>query len=67
MKGEHLSCQIQDPAGGATVRAIGFFMADKAPSPGDTVDVAFVPEWNEYRGRKSLQLRLKALRIQEHP
>jgi single-stranded-DNA-specific exonuclease len=43
--------------------AIAFGMAPQAPPPGARVDVAYVPEINEYRGRRSLQLRVKAMRL----
>ena len=43
--------------------AIAFGMAPQAPPPGARVDVAYVPEINEYRGRRSLQLRIKAMRL----
>ncbi|MGM0574535.1 MAG: single-stranded-DNA-specific exonuclease RecJ [Myxococcota bacterium] len=48
--------------GGVAVDAIAFGMADLAPEPGARVDVVYVPEINEFRGRSTLQARVKALR-----
>jgi single-stranded-DNA-specific exonuclease len=47
--------------GGQALGAIAFGMAPQAPPPGARIDVAYVPEVNEYRGRRSLQLRVKAM------
>ena len=48
--------------GGKALSAIAFGMADRAPAPGDRVDVAFRPEYNEWRGTLSVQLRVLDLR-----
>ncbi|MBI5479367.1 MAG: single-stranded-DNA-specific exonuclease RecJ [Deltaproteobacteria bacterium] len=47
---------------GAEARAIGFRMADRAPGVGATVDVAFTPEPDDWRGQGAVQLRIKDLR-----
>lgn len=49
-------------AGGWPIDAIAFGMAAGAPGPGDRVDVVYVPEVNEFQGRETLQLRIKAMR-----
>jgi single-stranded-DNA-specific exonuclease len=43
---------------------IGFGMGDQLKNIGDTstLDVAFVPNINEWNGMRSIQLNLKALR-----
>jgi single-stranded-DNA-specific exonuclease len=43
---------------------IGFGMGEVAPalSRGDLVDLCFTPEFNDFQGRRSLQLRLEDLR-----
>ncbi len=56
----HLKMSLD--AGGRVLDAIAFGMADKAPEPGDLVDVVYVPEINEFRGERKLQVRVKALR-----
>jgi single-stranded-DNA-specific exonuclease len=43
--------------GQRTCRAIGFGLGDRVPAVGDRIDLAYVLEVNEYRGRE-LQLRL---------
>jgi single-stranded-DNA-specific exonuclease len=61
-------------AGGATeLKAIGFRLADRAPGVGALVDVAYVPELDEYRGTVQIRLRLRDLQparrsgAQEYP
>ena len=49
-------------SGRQALGAIAFGMAPQAPPPGARIDVAYIPEINEYRGRRSLQLRIKAMR-----
>jgi len=41
---------------------IGFRLADKIPAVGSSIDLAFAPEWNEWNGNKSIQLRALDLR-----
>ena len=49
-------------AGAHTLDAIAFGMADRAPESGDLIDLVYVPEINEFRGERRLQVRVKALR-----
>ncbi len=47
---------------GVEARAIGFRMADRAPGIGATIDVAYTPEPDDWRGQEAVQLRIKDLR-----
>lgn len=47
---------------GRVLEAIGFNMAKHEISKGDRLDIAYIPEYNNYRGQKSVQLRLKDVR-----
>lgn len=47
-----------------TVDSIGFKMSAKAPAAG-FIDILFTPEQNVWKGKKTLQLRLKDIRITE--
>lgn len=58
----HLRLWLQDPGGGPWLEAIAFSMAARRPAVGASVDVAYVPEFNTFRGDTRLQLRLKDLR-----
>jgi len=58
--GKHLKLSLD--TGQAPLDAIAFGLAATAPPPGTLVDIAYVPEINEYRGRRSLQVRVKAIR-----
>ncbi|MCA9513900.1 MAG: single-stranded-DNA-specific exonuclease RecJ, partial [Myxococcales bacterium] len=49
-------------AGHRGLDAIAFGLADHAPEPGSRVDVAYVPETNEWMGEIRLQARVRALR-----
>lgn len=56
----HLKLNV---ANGATqLSAIGFNMKEKLPLKPAQADIAFVPQWNEYQGEKTIQLKLKDLR-----
>ena len=57
----HLKLTLE--AGHIGLDAIAFGLAQQAPPPGARVDLAYIPEINEYRGRRSLQLRIKAMRV----
>ena len=57
----HLKLTLE--AGRQGIGAIAFGLAAQAPPPGARIDVAYVPEINEYRGRRSLQIRVKAMRL----
>lgn len=52
---KHLKLKVGE--GKRQFGVIAFRMADKQPSLGATVDLAFSPEWNEWNGNKSIQLR----------
>ena len=65
LKNAHLTCRLRNRDDRGSHRAIGFWMADKAPTEGARVDVAFTASWNEYRGNRSVQLRLRDLHIEE--
>jgi single-stranded-DNA-specific exonuclease len=56
LKEQHLKLSVK--ADGKVFDAIGFGMADRMPETG-TADLAFVLEKNVWRGKESLQLRLK--------
>ncbi len=62
----HLKVRVQ--AGGTSTGGIGFNLAGLLAvlRNGQTVDVAFSPEINEYNGRTSVQLQLKDIRPQEN-
>lgn len=58
--GSHLKLKLLD---GITVRdGIAFGMGDEADRACSRVDVLFVPDRNEYNGRVSVQLQVKAIR-----
>lgn len=60
--GRHLRVTLEK--GGVRFEAIGFGLAAQAEdiAPGRRVQIAFQPEWNTFRGRKTLQLKLKGIR-----
>jgi single-stranded-DNA-specific exonuclease len=62
VKGQHLKLAVQ--AGGLCFDAIGFNMAG-IEGGADLIDLAFTPELNRWKGRESLQLRLRGLRVRE--
>lgn len=41
---------------------IGFGLSSAMPECGKTIDIAFTPRWNEFRGARKIQLDLKDLR-----
>lgn len=49
--------------GGRTLPCIGFGMADVGVQTGAFVDLLFSPMWSEWGGTKSLELRLRDLRV----
>lgn len=59
--GKHLRLTLQKD--GIRLEAIGFGLAPLADeiAPGHRVKIAFTPEWNSFRGRKTLQLKLKGM------
>ncbi len=60
LKKRHLKFRVTD--GGAPVEAIWFGAAD-AELPRGALDIAFVPELNEFGGVESVQLRVKDVRL----
>ena len=65
LKNAHLSCRLASQYAGDSRKAIGFWLAEHAPPEGSRVDVAFSAGWNEYRGNRSLQLRLRDIHTEE--
>ena len=61
-EGKHLRLSLRQ--GGHQVDGIGFGMGAEGSrlAPGQQVRVAFHAEWNEFRGRRQVQLRLKEVR-----
>lgn len=53
---KHLKLRVA--AGCREFGAIGFRLGAKVPPPQSRIDLAFLPEWNEWNGNKSIQLRL---------
>lgn len=63
LKEQHLKLRLV--AGERSFETIGFNLAVKGGRAGDIVDVVFSPHWNEWNGRRGLQLTLKDLRRAE--
>jgi single-stranded-DNA-specific exonuclease len=57
---KHLKLKIGE--GSFRFGTIGFRMAEKIPPLNSQIDLAFVPEWNEWNGSKNIQLRMEDLR-----
>jgi len=57
---DHLKLKIKEK--GRVYSAIGFRMADRYPLPSTKVDLAFVPQFNEWEGVRSIQLKVKDVR-----
>jgi len=51
-----------DGGQGRAVDAIAFGQASSCPSPGERVDIAWIPELNVFRGEAKLEARIKAMR-----
>ncbi|MFC1727354.1 single-stranded-DNA-specific exonuclease RecJ [Patescibacteria group bacterium] len=64
-KGRHLLANFQSPDLKQPIRGIGFglghFSQDLSSS--DPVDIAFIPQINEWQGRKNLQLKIKDIKL----
>ena len=60
--GRHTRLRLR--SGYHTLNAIGFGMTPQSASiePGDLVDVAFVPQVNEFRGERTIQLNIQDIR-----
>ncbi|MDX1387182.1 MAG: single-stranded-DNA-specific exonuclease RecJ [bacterium] len=57
---KHLRMRVGQ--GQRVLGAIGFRLGAKQPEAQSQVDLAFIPEWNEWNGNKNIQLRLLDLR-----
>ncbi len=58
----HLKLELEDSTG--NVRgAIAFRAADRDPGEGATIDVAFVPEINEWKGNRTVELTVKQFTV----
>ncbi len=64
VRGNHLKMRFAAPVG--MLDAIGFNLAGKGAGLSGTVDVAFTLCWNEWNGRKNLQLNVKDI-MQSEP
>jgi len=60
VKGNHLQMRLSQD--GYAFQSIAFGCGDREPETGSSLDVAFFPEWNEWRGRRSIQLQIKDFR-----
>ena len=60
--GRHARLRLRQ--GYHTLNAIGFGMTPQSASiePGDVVDVAFIPQVNEFRGERTVQLNIQDIR-----
>lgn len=57
----HLKMDISD-GNGIQFGTIGFNLGDRHPLPKKEGEIAFSPGWNEYLGRRSIQLKIKDIR-----
>jgi len=53
---DHLKLKVRE--GNCVMEAIGFNLADKALQEGETVDMVFTPEINEWQGYERVQLKV---------
>ncbi|WP_298436391.1 single-stranded-DNA-specific exonuclease RecJ [Geobacter sp.] len=60
LKEQHLKLRLS--AAGRSFDAIGFNLAGRGGPQGGVVDLAFTPRWNEWNGRRAVQLTLKDVR-----
>ena len=62
LEGRHLKLYGRQGAG--CLEASGFGLGGEADwiEPGDCLDLCYCPEFNDYQGTRSLQLRMEALR-----
>lgn len=58
---DHLRLEVSD--GVRTFPAIGFRMKGRLPLPITSGRIAFTPQWNEYLGKKEIQLKIKDLKV----
>ncbi len=59
-EGRHLKLFVRQE--GDCRDAIGFGLGGEEVATGDRLDLCFTPEMNDYQGRRSVQLRLEAIR-----
>lgn len=57
---QHLKLQLQQ--GGQVFEGVYFRYGADVLIPSERLDIAFIPEWNHFRGSKTIQLKLKAIR-----
>lgn len=62
---QHLKLRLRTPDG-EILDAIGFRLAELAPSKGDSVDVAYTLDINEWNNTRSVQLNLQDIRPSAH-
>lgn len=61
LKEQHLKLRLEKD--GCRFGAIGFNMASRGGAAGERVDLVAAVQWNEWQGRRELQLQLKDFRV----
>jgi single-stranded-DNA-specific exonuclease len=61
--GGHLQLTLE--GGGYELRAIAFGRGEEAPGVDSKISVAFSPEWNEWKGRRTIQLNVRDFRTED--
>ena len=66
-EGKHLKLELGIKNSQLRINAIGFGFGEyrEKIKPGDTIDIAYVIDENEWNGKKSLQLKIKDIQIPE--
>ena len=59
--GAHLKLNLEQS--GSRFDALAFGRGEQMPASGTTVNIAFRPEYNHFRGRVSVQLRIKDFKL----
>ncbi len=59
----HLKLKVKQE--GSVLEAIGFGLSDRHPLQGETINIAFTPEINEWQGYEKVQLRIVDLELTE--
>jgi single-stranded-DNA-specific exonuclease len=59
----HLKLKVKQE--GSVLEAIGFGLADRHPLQGETINMAFTPEINEWQGYERVQLKIVDLELAE--
>ncbi|MCX2744908.1 single-stranded-DNA-specific exonuclease RecJ [Mangrovivirga sp. M17] len=67
LKNEHIKLRLRQRNGEEEIEAIGFFMGHYFPQlhNGLKIDVAYQVSLNEFRGKKSVQLMLKDIKVHQ--